>query len=304
VLDVAAVGTLRPMGLRFRRRPLSLGGPPHVMGIVNVNADSFYDRGASAGRDAAVARANELVGAGAALIDLGGMTAQPGPIEPAEVEAERVVSVLEALRPGIDVPIAVDTFRAPVADAALAAGADLVNDHSGLADPDMAAVVAAHDAGLVITHLGIPPKAEQAARYDVDPEAIAASLGERAARARAAGVRPDALLVDPGLGFGKSTATDLATLRRLPLLHELGYPILLACSHKEVTAEPLGLPESNLAGTAAVVAVAAYHGVDVLRLHDLLFMRHVATMGWLLRDGQAAGGERSGANSGTNRPSR
>ena len=112
---------------------------------------------------------------------------------------------------------------------------------------------------------------------------IAAFLIERAGRARAAGVAADAMLVDPGLGFGKDTATDLETLRALPRLAALGYPLLLAPSHKEVTAEPLGLPESALEGTAAVVAVAAYLGVAVLRVHDLPFMGHVATMGWLLR---------------------
>ncbi len=120
-----------------------------------------------------------------------------------------------------------------------------------------------------------------------------------------------ALVVDPGLGFGKSTATDLATLRALPDLLRLGYPLLLACSHKEVTAEPLGLPESNIEGTAAVVAVAAYQGVQLLRVHDLPFMARVATMASLLGAGdtsvtpaQACGGDRSGANSGRNRPSR
>ena len=108
-------------------------------------------------------------------------------------------------------------------------------------------------------------------------------------------MRPDAILVDPGLGFGKDTATDLETLRRLPQLIGLGYPLLLACSHKEVTAEPLGLPEASMEGTAAVAAVAAYLGVAVLRLHDLPFMARVARMGWLMRPVMRPNGGGDGA---------
>jgi dihydropteroate synthase len=180
--------------------------------------------------------------------------------------------------------LSVDTYRAEVADAALTAGADLVNDHTGLSDPGMAGVAAAHDAGLVVTHLGLAPKQRQDGRYEIPAEAIAAALVAGADRAQAEGVRRDAILLDPGLGFGKSTATDLATLRSLPMLLGLGYPVLLACSHKEVTAEPLGLNEDTLEGTAAVVAVAAHLGVQVLRVHDLAFMARVARMGWLLRE--------------------
>lgn len=255
------------------------------MGIVNVTPDSFYDRGATADPAAAGARGLELLAAGADLLDVGGMTAQPGEPVPEAEEARRVVAVLDALRPQTQAPIAVDTYRAAVADAALAAGADLVNDHTGLSDPELAGVVAAHDAGLVVTHLGLAPKQAQNGRYAVPVEEIAARLETLAAAAQAAGVRRDAILVDPGLGFGKDTATDLDTIRRLPDLAALGYPVLLAPSHKEVTAEPLGMPEEALEGTAAVVAVAAYLGVDVLRLHDLPFMSRVARLGWLLAHG-------------------
>jgi dihydropteroate synthase len=253
------------------------------MAIVNVTPDSFYDRGLTADPAAAVSRGLEMVAAGAYLLDIGGMTAQPGELLPAEAEVARVIPVVQGLRDRTDVPIAVDTYRAEVAEAVLAAGADLVNDHTGLSDPKLAAVVAAHRAGLVVTHLGLGPKQVQAGRYTVAFEEIARFLAERAGRALAAGVRPEGLLVDPGLGFGKDTATDLETLRRLPELRELGHPVLLAPSHKEVTAEPLGLPEEALEGTAGVVAVAAYLGADMLRLHDLPFMARVARMGWLLR---------------------
>ncbi len=273
----------RQLTLRFAHRSLALDGPPRTMGIVNVTPDSFYDKGATATPDRAIARGLELAAAGAGLIDVGGMTAQPGRILTEDEEIARIEPVVRALRSVLDIPISVDTYRAGVADAALRAGADLVNDHTGLSDPGMAAAVADHRAGLVVTHLTLAPKEVQTGRQAVTVDEIAAFLIERAGRARAAGVAADAILVDPGLGFGKDTATDLETLRALPRLAALGYPLLLAPSHKEVTAEPLGLPESALEGTAAVVAVAAYLGVAVLRVHDLPFMGHVATMGWLLR---------------------
>jgi dihydropteroate synthase len=277
------------VNLAFASRSLALGGPPRIMGIVNVTPDSFYDRGVTAGPAAAVGRGLDMVAAGADLLDVGGMTAQPGEPIPAALEIDRVIPVLQELRAQTGVPIAVDTYRAEVADALLAAGADLVNDHTGLSDPDLAGVVAARGAGLVVTHLGLAPKQQQDGRYALAFDAIAASLAERTERAVAAGVRPEGVLVDPGLGFGKDTATDLETLRRLPELRSLGFPVLLAPSHKEVTAEPLGLPEDALEGTAAVVAVAAYLGVDVLRIHDLPFMARVARMGWLIREGGSSG---------------
>jgi dihydropteroate synthase len=292
------------MRVRLAHRSLVLGGPPCMMGIVNVTPDSFYDRGLTADPAAAVARGLELVAAGAGMIDVGGMTAQPGCVLSEHEETARIEPVIRALRNAVDVPISIDTYRAGVADAALRAGADLVNDHTGLSDPGLAAVVAAHGAGIVITHLSLTPKQVQTGRHSVAVDEIAAFLVERAQRARTAGVAADAILVDPGLGFGKDSATDLRTLAALPQLAALGYPLLLAPSHKEVTAEPLGLPESALEGTAAVVAVAAYLGVAVLRVHDLPFMGHVARMAWLVRDQAVGAASESSKNDGRNAPSR
>jgi len=274
--------------LRFRHRTLPPQGRPHLMGIVNVTPDSFYDGGATATTDLAVARALAVVSEGATVIDVGGMTARPGVELSAADEMARVLPVLEGIRAaGCEAVVSVDTYRAGVAAAALDAGADMINDHTGLTDGDLAAAVAEHGGGLVVTHLGLAPKQVQAGRYDIDPAEIGSFLSQRAELAIDAGIARSALVVDPGLGFGKSTATDLATLRALPDLLRLGYPLLLACSHKEVTAEPLGLPESNIEGTAAVVAVAAYQGVHLLRVHDLPFMARVATMAALLRSGDA-----------------
>lgn len=254
-----------------------------MMGIVNVTPDSFYDQGATAATADAVAHGLALLDRGAGALDVGGMTAQPGDELEPSIEAARVVPVIEQLRARTEAVIAVDTYRAPVAAAALEAGADLVNDHTGLSDPAMAAAVAAAGAGLVITHLGLRPKQPRAGTYPISVPEIAEFLTARAATAVAAGVPAAGILIDPGLGFGKDIDTDLDTLRHLPALVGLGYPVLLACSHKEVTAVPLGLPESALEGTAAITAVAAYLGVAVLRLHDLPFMAHAARMGWLIR---------------------
>ncbi len=269
------------MRLRLAHRELDLDGPPRVMGIVNVTPDSFYDGGVSATAAEAVERGIAMLGAGADLLDIGGMTARPGVVLSADEEASRTVPVVTALRERTDAVLSVDTYRADVAAAVLDAGADVINDHTGLSDDATAAAVAARGAGLVVTHLGLAPKQVQGGRYEVKQAALRSFLAERAAAAEAAGVAADAIVIDPGLGFGKSTATDLETLRTLPALLALGRPVLLACSHKEVTAEPLGLPESSLEGTAAVVAVAAHLGVHLLRLHDLPFMARVARMGWL-----------------------
>ena len=290
------------MTLRLARRSVSLDGPPCMMGIVNVTPDSFYDRGATAAPEAALARGLELVRTGAGIVDVGGMTARPGRVLTEDEEIARVEGVVAALRARLDVPISIDTYRARVAEAALRAGADIVNDHTGLSDAEMAATIAGHRAGLVVTHLSLEPKQVQEGRHAVAIDDIAEFLVTRAEAARAAGVAADAILVDPGLGFGKDTATDLRTLAGLPRLASLGYPLLLAPSHKEVTAEPLGLEESSMEGTAAVVALAAYLGAAVLRVHDLPFMAHVARMAWLVRD--QAGTSSSAKNDGRNAPSR
>ncbi len=292
------------MTLRLARHSVTLDGPPCMMGIVNVTPDSFYDGGATAAPEDAIARGLQLVGAGAGIIDVGGMTAQPGRVLTEDEEIARVEGVVAALRARLDVPISVDTYRARVADAALRAGADIVNDHTGLTDPEMAATVARHRAGLVVTHLSLEPKQVQERRHAVAVDDIAEFLVSRAADARAAGVEADAILVDPGLGFGKDTATDLRTLAELPRFAALGYPLLLAPSHKEVTAEPLGLEESSMEGTAALVALAAYLGAAVLRVHDLPFMAHVARMAWLVRDQAAGTASSSAKNDGRNAPSR
>jgi dihydropteroate synthase len=290
--------------IEFAHRSLPTSGPPTILGIVNATPDSFYDQGRTAAHGDAIDHGLALLENGAGALDVGGMTAQPGEELSVGAEIARVVPVIEGLRAQTDTVISVDTYRAEVAEAALAAGADLVNDHTGLSDPAMLATVARARAGLVITHLGLAPKQARDGTYAIDVGAIAEFLISRAATAVSGGVSRHSILIDPGLGFGKDLATDLATLRRLPELLELGFPLLLATSHKEVTAEPLGLPESAFEGTAAVTAIASYLGVAMLRLHDLPYMERVSHMGWLMRPYGAGGASDGSKNDGTNPPSR
>ena len=245
---------------------LPLGGPTLLMGIVNNTPDSFYELGRHDGVDVAVAHGRRLLAAGAHVLDVGGQTGQVGrEIEVAE-ETARVVPVVEALR---DACVSVDTYRAPVARAGLAAGASFVNDYTGGYDPDLAGVVAEAGAGLVITHYRGRPRSNPSRSYEGTVDEVLGFLEAAAAKAVAAGVGERSILVDPGLGFGKSTRLDLALLRDLDRLLALGFPVLLACSHKEVTADASGLPEHDLRGTAVAAALAARAGVAMLRLHDI-----------------------------------
>lgn len=258
--------------LRVRDRVLDLRGAAAVMGIVNVTPDSFYERVGSA--EAAVEAARAMVGAGAGLIDLGGQSYAAGNgAVAADEERRRVVPAVEALVAArLGVAISVDTYTASVADAALAAGAHLINDCTGLSDPELAAVVATYDAGLVVMHLKGTLKVREPEKYvydDVMAE-IVAFLRERIDRAVATGVRRDAIVVDPGLEFGKEPATDLEILRRFGELRALDAPMLLAASRKSFLGRIVGRPAAELLPAslgAAAVGIAA--GARIVRTHDV-----------------------------------
>jgi dihydropteroate synthase len=258
--------------VRSRDRVLDLGGAAKVMGIVNVSRDSFYEHIDSL--DAAVAAARAMVAAGAALIDLGGQSyaAGNGSVS-ADEERRRVVPAVRALADaGLDAVLSVDTYTESVAAAALAAGAHLVNDCSGLSDPALAETVAEHDAGLVVMHLKgrLKVREPEAWVYDDVMAEIIDFLYERTERAVAAGVRRDAIVVDPGLEFGKEPAADLEILRRFGELRVLGYPILLAASRKSFLGRIVGRPAAELLPAslgAAAVGIAA--GATLVRAHDV-----------------------------------
>jgi len=260
------------MRFRMRDRVLDLRDEARVMGIVNVTPDSFYER--VDGAEAALARARAIVADGASIVDVGGQSYAAGtPIAGAEEERARVVPAIRAIaRAGFDVAISVDTFTASVADAALDAGAHLVNDCSGLADPDLARVVARHGAALVVMHVKGRLAVREPGRYVYDdPLAeISAFLRERAERAIAAGVDRDAIAIDPGLEFGKEPETDAAILARFGELTALGHPVLLAASRKSFLGRIVGKPASELlAASLAAAAIGIAAGARLVRAHDV-----------------------------------
>lgn len=277
----------RPTRVRLRDRELDFTERAHVMGILNVTPDSFYDRGRYRGVDAARARAAEMVELGASTIDIGGQSyAHWNPQIEAEEEAARVVPVVEALlRDGIGVPLSIDTFKSSVAEAALDAGAHAINDCSGLSDARLASVVARYDAGLVVMHLkGQLNVREAEYRYDDALAEICAFLGERLDAALAAGVSADALAIDPGLEFGKEPETDLEILERFGDLRSLGYPILFAASRKSFIGRVFDRPAKELlVPSLATAAVGIVAGAGLVRVHDVEETAQLARMLGALR---------------------
>lgn len=278
------------LGLPVRiRRPVRCGGVELplgrrtlVMGVVNVTPDSFFDGGRYADPARALARAEEMVAEGADIIDVGGESTRPNaePV-PADEEIRRVVPVVAAIASKLKAPVSIDTYKSEVARAALDAGASIVNDISGLHfDPKMADVAARHGAVVIVMHIKGTPKTMQ-----LDPEyrdvvgEVRAYLEEGCSRALAAGVSPDRIWIDPGIGFGKRTEHNLTLLRDLRAFRSMGYPILVGTSNKSVIGNVLKLPITERGeGTAATVAVAVANGAEIVRVHDVLAMRRVCDM--------------------------
>jgi dihydropteroate synthase len=254
--------------LLLGRHRLAVGARTLVMGIVNANPDSFYDQGRYAGTERAVARGRALVEQGADIVDVGGQTGQRGDQISAAIEIDRIRPVVEQLVSS-GVAVSVDTYRAEVADAVLAAGAVLVNDYTGFFDGDLPAVAARHGAGVVCAHYRGAPRSNHSRSYAVPVDEVVHELGLRRDQALAAGVSEASILVDPCFGFGKDTASDVALVAAIPRLRALGSPVLAACSHKEFTADATGLDEHDLRGTIAAAVLCARGGADVLRLHDV-----------------------------------
>ncbi|MBC7097612.1 dihydropteroate synthase [Candidatus Bipolaricaulota bacterium] len=274
----------------FSWRDLEGEGRVLIMGILNVTPDSFSDGGRFLSPDAAVERALVMEGEGADIIDIGGESSRPG-AEPVSVEEElgRVLPVLERLRGRLRIPISIDTTKAEVAEAALRAGACIVNDISALRfDPAMAPLVAEFGAGLVLMHmLGTPKTMQQSPHYDDVVREVRGFLAERAQYAQSQGIPREAIAVDPGIGFGKTVEHNLELLRRLPELVELGFPVLVGPSRKSFIGALLGLPvEERLEGTLAACAVAVVRGADILRVHDVRQVRRAADLAWHLRRGR------------------
>jgi dihydropteroate synthase len=257
--------------LHARDRRVRLGARPLLMGIVNATPDSFSDAGTLRTLDERVARAEELVAAGAELIDVGGETGITGlPPVPAEEEIERVVPLIERIA-SLDVLVSVDTYKPPVARAAVEAGAAMVNDTSGLRDPAIADVCAQSGAALVLMHTAAPPKLKVLDHpYDDVAADVAAFLRARIELATGRGVGLEQIVLDPGPDFGKSPGQTVAVLRGLRELHELGRPLLLAVSRKDFVGALTGRrPRARLAGTLAAIAEGVDAGAHILRVHDV-----------------------------------
>jgi len=264
------------------------GPGPFLMGVVNVTPDSFSDGGRFLEPDAAVAQAIRLAEEGADLVDVGGESTRPGaPAVTAAVEIGRVVPVVERLRArGFPLPISVDTSKGAVARAALAAGADLVNDVTALSDPDLARAVAAAGVPVVLMHLrGTPADMQSRAVYGDVVADVARELEAALARAVAAGVARDRIILDPGVGFAKTAEQSVELLARVAELHALGRPLLVGPSRKSFIGKITGAGAGDrVPGTLAAVTACVLGGVELLRVHDVGPARQAAAVAAALRD--------------------
>jgi len=267
--------TLTTTPAAHRHSPFAWGMRTYIMGIVNLSPDSFSSDGLHSA-ESAVAQAKYMATEGADIIDVGGESTHPGatPISAAE-EIERIVPVITRLNRDLEVPISVDTYKYAVAQAAIAAGADILNDVRGLKDnTQLANLAAEHGLSIIVTanERGKPLIGDIMAE-------ITSDLSRATQCCREAGVPLENIIVDPGLGFGKTSAQDLEIIRRLGKLKILGCPILLGPSRKSFIGHTLGLPENErLEGTAAAVALGIAHGADIFRVHDVKEMVRVARL--------------------------
>ncbi|MBI3603197.1 MAG: dihydropteroate synthase [Nitrospirae bacterium] len=267
--------------LRARGRLIPLDRPL-LMGVLNVTPDSFSDGGRYLDPEAAVTQACAMVEQGAGLIDIGAESSRPGsdPVGQDE-EIRRFIPVVKEVCRRVSVPVSIDTTKACVARLALEAGAAIVNDISALRfDPQMGAVVAEAGAGLVLMHMqGTPKTMQQAPSYGDVVQEVRQFFAERMTAAGDAGIGPEQILLDPGIGFGKNLSHNLLLLGQLDAFVPLGRPILVGVSRKAFIGQVLDRPVGDrLMGTAAAVAVAILHGARVLRVHDVGPMRDVVTM--------------------------
>lgn len=261
---------------------LRLGGRALIMGILNVTPDSFADGGRYDTLDSALLQAERMAEEGADIIDIGGESTRPGarPV-PLKEEMGRTIPVIKELVKRIDLPISIDTYKSQVAREALDSGASLVNDISALrVDEGMAGVVSRYKAPLVLMHMqGEPRNMQKNPHYKDVVGEIISFLRERVAFAKEKGIDEERIIVDPGIGFGKTTEHNLKIFNRLSEFRSLGRPILVGPSRKSVIGNVLNLPvEERLEGTAATVAASILNGADIIRVHDVKEMKRVVDM--------------------------
>lgn len=263
---------------RVGERALDCSERTLVMGILNVTPDSFSDGGRFLDPGAATKHGLRIVGEGADIVDVGGESTRPGsdPVS-AEEERDHVLPVIETLASKVSVPISIDTRKPSVAKAALDAGATIVNDISGGRDQEMFDVVREAGAGMVLMHMkGEPKTMQEAPHYDDVVEEVHEFLGERIEAAAFAGIEPECLCIDPGIGFGKDLQHNLTLMHHLDALLDLGRPVLVGPSRKRFIGTLLDLPDDQrVEGTAGAVAWLVARGARIVRVHDVKEMVRV-----------------------------
>jgi dihydropteroate synthase len=255
-------------------RQLPYSDRTYIMGVLNVTPDSFYDKGKFFDQKKAAKHALDMERDGADIIDVGGESTRPGASDvSADEELRRVVPVIRAISKKVRAAISIDTRKAKVADAALRAGATIVNDVSALTeDPRMAGVIAKHNAKIILMHMKGKPKDMQADPKYIDAaKDIIRSLRISIRLAKRAGIKSDNIIIDPGIGFGKTVEHNLEILRELRRFKKLGYPICLGTSRKSFIGKALGAkdPEDRLMGSLATAVVAVMNGANIIRTHDV-----------------------------------
>lgn len=281
---ISAPVTFPPLAWIFRTQNWQLGGFPKLMGIVNVTPDSFSDGGQFLDPARAVAQSLQLIDDGADLLDIGGESTRPGatPVS-AEEELRRVIPVIAEVARHTSVPISIDTTKAEVARRALDAGAVIVNDISGLRfDPEMASVCAAAEAGVVCMHIqGTPQTMQDDPRYTDVVSDISAYLAERLAALAERGIAAERVVLDPGIGFGKTPAHNLTILEQIGRFRALGRPVLIGHSRKRFLSKIVGRKLDEVSAATIGVAVAsALNGADLLRVHDVRATRDALIACW------------------------
>ncbi len=275
--------------LRCGEYTLELEQRTQVMGILNVTPDSFSDGGKYYDTERAVRRAREIAGEGADLIDIGGESSRPG-AEPVSLEEERkrVIPVIKRLTRELDLPISLDTYKPEIAREALDSGACLINDISAAGNAKLTSLVAQYKVPFIIMHMqGTPRNMQENPHYHSLVPEIISFLKERIKIAREAGVDLQNIIIDPGIGFGKTVEHNLEILNRLEEFKVLGRPILIGTSRKSFIGKVLGLPvQKLLEGTAATVAISILKGASMVRVHDVKQMVRVARMSDAVKKGE------------------
>jgi len=280
----AAVANYQKEGgcIKAGKYTLKLGARPYVMGIVNITPDSFSGDGLiNLSKNEIIDYAISLVKEGADIIDIGGESSRPGakPVSLKE-EAKRIIPVIESLARKVDLPISVDTYKPQIANMALDCGASIVNDISGLRNPKMAPVISRHKAAVVIMHmLGRPSSMQHNPKYASLIDEIYSYLKDAVDRAKEAGINKDSIIIDPGIGFGKTADQNLEILKRLREFRSIGKPVLVGTSRKSFIAKALrDCAKNRVFGTAASCVSARINRADIFRVHDVRAMKEALTL--------------------------